>query len=109
MIQRPPRSTLTPTLFPHTTRFRARVTAEDRGTVLEAARPSRFVFGWQARLGGTIVEVDFDEHPEGTLVRLREHGYPDTPAGWKQLMDCATGWGEALTLLKFHVEHGIRY
>ena len=51
-----------------------RVTAEDRGPVLEAVRPERFVFGWQARLGGTIVEADFDEHAEGTLVRLREHG-----------------------------------
>lgn len=86
-----------------------RVTAEDRGPVLEAVRPERFVFGWQDRLGGTIVEVDFDEHAEGTLVRLREHGYPDTPEGWEELMSCATGWGEALTLLKFHVEHGVRY
>jgi uncharacterized protein YndB with AHSA1/START domain len=84
-------------------------TGEDRGPVLEAARPQRFVFGWQASLGGTTVEVDFDEHPAGTCVRLREHGYPDTPEGWEQHMSCATGWGEALTLLKFHVEHGVRY
>jgi uncharacterized protein YndB with AHSA1/START domain len=86
-----------------------RVTTEDRGPVLEATRPARFVFGWQERLGGTIVEVDFDEHPEGTLVRLREHGYPETPEGREELVSCAAGWGEALTLLKFHVEHGVRY
>jgi hypothetical protein len=24
-------------------------------------------------------------------------------------MSCSTGSGEALTLLKFHVEHGVRY
>ena len=84
-------------------------TGEDRGPVLEATRPARFVFGWQERLGGTVVEIDFDAHPDGTLVRLREHGYPDTPEGWEQHMSCATGWGEALTLLKFHVEHGVRY
>ena len=86
-----------------------RITAEDRGPVLEATRPHRFVFGWQERVGGTIVEVDFDEHADGTVIRLREHGYPDTPEGWTQLVECATGWGEALTLLKFHVEHDVRY
>jgi uncharacterized protein YndB with AHSA1/START domain len=86
-----------------------RITAEDRGPVLEARRPERFVFRWQAELGGTTVEVDFEEHPEGTLVSLRDHGYPDTEEGWRQFLDCSTGWGEALTLLKFWVEHGARY
>lgn len=55
------------------------VTGEDSGPVLEARRPERYVFEWQAELGGTTVEVDFEEHPDGTVVRLREHGYPDTP------------------------------
>jgi uncharacterized protein YndB with AHSA1/START domain len=85
------------------------VTGEDWGPVLEAQRPERFAFQWQAKLGGTTVEVDFDEHPEGTVIRLREHGYPDTADGWAGFQDCSTGWGEALTLLKFWVEHGIRY
>lgn len=85
------------------------VTAEDRGPVVEARRPERYVFRWQAGLGGTTVEVDFEEHAEGTVVRLREHGYPDTPAGWAGYGECSTGWGEALTLLKFYVEHGLRY
>ena len=85
------------------------VTSEDRGPVLEATRPERFVFRWQVALGGTTVEVDFEAHPKGTVVRLREHGYPDTPEGWSRFQDCSTGWGEALTLLKFWVEHGVRY
>ena len=85
------------------------MTAEDRGPVLEASRPSRYVFQWQAGLGGTTVEVDFEERPEGTVVRLREHGYPDTPEGWFGFGECSTGWGEALTLLKLYVEHGVRY
>ena len=79
-----------------------------RGPVLEARRPERFVFRWQAALGGTTVEIDFAEHADGTLIRLREHGYRDTPEGWEQHTSCATGWGEALTLLKFWVEHSVR-
>jgi uncharacterized protein YndB with AHSA1/START domain len=85
------------------------VTAEDWGPVLEALRPERFVFQWQAGLGGTTVEVDFEERESGTVVRLLEHGYPDTPDGWVGFADCSTGWGEALTLLKFYVEHGVHY
>ena len=77
--------------------------------MLEASRPSRFVFQWQAGLGGTTVELDFEDHPEGTVVRLREHGYPDTPEGWAGFAQCSTGRGEALTLLKFWVEHALRY
>ena len=84
-------------------------TGEDRGPVLEATRPERFVFRWQAALGGTTVEIDFEDHPHGTVVRLREHGYPDTAAGWAGFADCSTAWGEALTLLKFYVEHDVRY
>ena len=86
-----------------------RVTEEDWGPVLEATRPERYVFRWQNELGGTTVEVDFADHADGTVIRLREHGYPDTPAGWAGFSDCSTGWGEALTLLKFYVEHGLRY
>jgi uncharacterized protein YndB with AHSA1/START domain len=86
-----------------------RVTSEDRGPVLEARRPERYVFQWQQRLGGTTVEVDFEETDAGTAIRLREHGYPDTPEGWEGFSECSTGWGEALTLLKFYVEHGVSY
>jgi hypothetical protein len=57
----------------------------------------------------TTVDVVFEHEPRGTVVRLREHGYADTPAGREAFVTCATGWGEALTLLKFYVEHGLRY
>ena len=43
----------------------------------------------------------------GTIVRLREAGYYNTPSGIRSMVECAAGWGEALTLLKFYVEHGI--
>jgi len=88
-----------------------RVTDKDGGPVLEARRPERFVFQWYPDNPSypTTVEVDFQPTAGGTIIRLREHGYHDTPTGRKALINCATGWGEALTLLKFYVEHGIRY
>ena len=57
----------------------------------------------------TSVEVDLERVPDGTVIRLREHGYQDTPSGRLACLNCAAGWGEALTLLKFFVEHGLRY
>ena len=88
-----------------------RVTAEDGGPVLEARRPERFVFQWYPDNPSypTTVKVDFQPTADGTIVRLREYGYQDTPTGRKAMINCAAGWGEALTLLKFYVEHGIRY
>jgi uncharacterized protein YndB with AHSA1/START domain len=89
-----------------------RVTTEDHGRVLEARPPERFVFEWHGAGDDeppTTVEVDFEPNEEGTVVRIRERGYRDTPAGKAGFASCASGWGEALTLLKFYVEHGIRY
>lgn len=87
------------------------VTGEDGGPVLEARRPERFAFQWHpdGDAYATTVEVDFEPANGGTIVRLHEHGYQDTPSGREAFVGCATGWGEALTLLKFYVEHGIRY
>ncbi len=88
-----------------------RITGEDGGPVLEARRPSRFVFQWRPDQPSyaTTVEIDFEARAGGTVLRVREHGYEDTPSGRRKMLECACGWGEALTLLKFYVEHGIRY
>ncbi len=87
------------------------ITAEDGGPVLEANRPSRFVFQWRPDQPSyaTTVEIDFESREGGTVIRLREYGYEDTPSGRRKMLECACGWGEALTLLKFYAEHGIRY
>ncbi|MBL8162601.1 MAG: SRPBCC domain-containing protein [Anaerolineae bacterium] len=87
-----------------------RVTDTDGGPVLEARRPERFVFQWGEKRGKlTTIAVDFERVEGGTVVRLRHTGYEDTPAERAHMLNCATGWGEALTLLKFYVEHGLRY
>ncbi|NHI89259.1 MAG: SRPBCC domain-containing protein [Candidatus Thorarchaeota archaeon] len=86
-------------------------TMVSRGPVLEAKRPERFVFQWYSDdpSYATTIEINFEAVEEGTVVRLREYGYHDTPSGRAALLECAAGWGEAITLMKFYVEHGIVY
>jgi len=55
------------------------------------------------------VGIDFEPTQGGTIIRLRESGFHDTPDGLRAMLDCSAGWGEALTLWKYYVEHGIRY
>jgi len=83
-----------------------RVTAEDGGPVLAAEPGRRFTFRWQPDGPdySTTVEIGLEAVPEGTLVRVCESGYRDTPSGRRALLSCATGWGEALALLARHLE-----
>ncbi|HUT81015.1 MAG TPA: SRPBCC domain-containing protein [Candidatus Bathyarchaeia archaeon] len=85
-----------------------KVTTESEAPILEVKVPERFVFKWWED-HYTTVEMDFKEVDEGTIITLKEHGYEDTKEGHKRCLECATGWGEALTLLKFYVEHGLKY
>jgi uncharacterized protein YndB with AHSA1/START domain len=77
-----------------------KVTGEDGGPVLEAVKPRRFVFQWhpEDESYATTVEVDFTPTEGGTVVRLREYGYQNTQTSQRCQLDCAAGWGEALTL-----------
>jgi uncharacterized protein YndB with AHSA1/START domain len=88
------------------------ITVEDRGEVVEAIAPERFVFRWHGngpKRELTTVELDFLEDERGTIVSLRESGYADTDEGRSGFVSCCAGWGEALTLMKFYVEHGVTY
>lgn len=88
-----------------------KVTGEDPAPIVEVSPPERLVFQWhpQGREHPTAVELDLEESGDETVVRVREHGYLDTPDGRKAFADCATGWGEALVLLKLYVERGVTY
>jgi uncharacterized protein YndB with AHSA1/START domain len=84
---------------------------ENSGPVLEADRPARFVFRWKSdnlKYMNTV-EINFKAAEQGTLVRLIEYGFPDSNAGIRDLADRSAGWGQALTLMKFYIEHGVRY
>jgi len=78
------------------------------GPVLAAVRPSLFEFQWGIKFS-TKVRFELAAQYDGTIVTLTEEGYPNTPAGRAAMLDCASGWGEALTLLKFYLEYGIIY
>jgi uncharacterized protein YndB with AHSA1/START domain len=83
-------------------------TGEARCPIVAVEVPRRFVFKWWED-HYTTVEMDFGEVNGGTLVRLTEYGYEDSAEGHRRLIECATGWGEALTLLKFFCEYGVTY
>jgi len=86
-------------------------TGEIGGPVLEATPPKRFVFQWTVDSGGydTTLEIDLEPSDEGTIVRLVEHGYEDSPTGIQDMLNRAGGWAQAMTLMKFYVEHGVTY
>lgn len=79
------------------------INEEAPGKVVEARRPERFVYEWGRPGQETTVEILFEERPGGTLVKLREFGFREM----SNLVGNASGWGEALTLVKFYMEHGI--
>ena len=80
------------------------------GKVIEVEKPTRFVFEWGAGPDfTTTVELTFEQREDGTVVRLHENGYPTDAAGLASMLSVSAGWGEALTLMKFYVEHGVRY
>ena len=79
--------------------------------VVRADRPDLFAFKWYP-VGNeiaTTIEFKLTAKHGGTVVELTESGYPDTDAGRAMILECASGWGEALTLLKFYIEHGLVY
>jgi uncharacterized protein YndB with AHSA1/START domain len=84
------------------------VNSETTCPIIEVKAPERIVFKWWED-HYTTVELNFEEVDEGTKVTLKEFGYQNTDEGHRRCLECATGWGEALTLLKFYVEHNLRY
>jgi uncharacterized protein YndB with AHSA1/START domain len=81
------------------------------GKVIDTRRPDRHVFQWRADSGtyDSKVEIEIKPVEGGTVLRLVETGYEDTPAGMQDLLNRVSGWAEVLTLMKFYLEHGLKY
>lgn len=84
-----------------------RWTLEDGGPVLGAEPNRMFSFQWYPVPSSTIVTFRLEPLGEGTLLKVTETGY--RPEDLDALVNCSVGWGEALTLLKFYLEHGNVY
>jgi uncharacterized protein YndB with AHSA1/START domain len=86
------------------------INADRECDVVEVLPPRRFVFRWGETADMmTTVEFDLEERADGTLLRLREHGFAPTSKGRESFEGNSLGWGEASTLIKFYIEHGVRY
>lgn len=86
-----------------------RYTGEDGGLVLEAVAPKRFVFQWMPGDSTTTVEFDLAPRRTGTMLTVTEWGHTTSRRDLEALIECAAGWGEALTLLKVFLEKGFTY
>ena len=86
-----------------------RYTLKVPGEVVEASRPDCFAFRWGPQEKATTVRIELEAVEKGTVLTLTESGYKDTPEGLAMILECASGWGEAITLLKFYMEHGVVY
>jgi uncharacterized protein YndB with AHSA1/START domain len=86
-------------------------TVEDKGTVIEFEPNRSLTFLWHPQGENKPTQVKFYMEPKGngTHLKLEETGYLDTPEGHAVFNSCATGWGEAMTLLKFYLEKGLTY
>jgi uncharacterized protein YndB with AHSA1/START domain len=80
---------------------------EDGGPVLEVEPQRKFTFQWSPSGHPTTVSFALTPRGHGTSVVVTESGY--TTKDLSAYVSCATGWGEAVTLLKFYLEHGVTY
>lgn len=78
----------------------------DHGEVTSCDPDERFAFTWGDP--PSLVTFTTAARPEGTWLEVVETGLPQTEAGLRRFAECATGWGEALTLVRCYAEHGIR-
>jgi uncharacterized protein YndB with AHSA1/START domain len=80
---------------------------EDGGEILHAEPGRRFTFQWTPGDSTTTVAFTLEPADEGTLVSVLETGYSSSRKDLQACVNCAAGWGEALVLLKFYLEHGL--
>lgn len=81
----------------------------DGGKIIGFNFPNHFGFTWRPGESETSVEFQLESLGGGTIVTLHEYNYSDCPKDLEAFKSSSVGWGEALTLLKFYLEHGVVY
>lgn len=79
------------------------------GQIKDSNPGQGFAFEWQPADTKTVVSFALEKYKNGTLVAFEETGFSTSEAGLQALVTHATGWAEALTLMKLYIEHGITY
>lgn len=79
--------------------------------VEEVVPNEKIVLRWETGDGGdtwTTVAMTFHQLDDGrTLVRISEHGWPETDPGLKSCLGNCEGWTGMLCAMKVWLEHGI--
>ncbi len=86
-----------------------RTKLEMKCTIVDIIPERKFIFQWSPSGSKTTVTLSVEKRGDGCIITASEKGYELNEKSLWQFMDCSTGWGEALTLLKFYIEHGITY
>jgi uncharacterized protein YndB with AHSA1/START domain len=88
------------------------IDCKESGRVVAVEPPRRLVLQWTP-VGPSVrttIEFSLAEKFGGTVVEVSDSGYPvQSLQDQLVFVECACGWGEALTLLKFYLENGVRY
>ena len=79
----------------------------DGGHVVRYEPDRLFAFTWTPGEHETTVTLGFEPRGDGCMLSVHESGHTQEEVGIA--LQVATGWGEALTLFKFYVEHGLVY
>lgn len=79
----------------------------ESGSVVQADPNRTFSFRWYAHRFPTQVRFTLEPRGDGTLLRVAETGSPTTAEDRETLAWCASGWSEALTLLRRYLEEGV--
>jgi len=86
-----------------------RIDADDGGKIIAIEQDRRFAFEWSPSGRPTTVEFLLKPQRTGTRLTVTDSGWQLNAETMEMYMGCATGWGEALTLIKYYVELGVTY
>ena len=88
------------------------ISVEGTARILQLRENEIFAWRWDDSEGypSRTSEIEVEDRDGSTIVRVTDtETDPDAPHGDVIPLAVASGWGEALTLLKMWVEHGVRY